>query len=132
MKKMMILVCAILMMPVSVNACGGITIKGNSGDSYCLSKHKMNWYSAYAWCRAQGMNLIDLETTCKSDTSCPEFKLSNEAIEAVVSEGGIVNGGWARDSKTEKRPYFVKLRYGTIGADVDRNDGNITICALCQ
>ena len=60
MKKIIITTCAILMMSVTANACGGITIKGNSGADYCLSKQAMNWYSAYAWCKDQGMELIDL------------------------------------------------------------------------
>ena len=98
MKKIIITTCAILMISATANACGGITIKGNSGASYCLSKQAMNWYSAYAWCDGQGMKLIDLNSVCKSYNSCPELKLSDDEKKHITDNGGIVNWVWTNTS----------------------------------
>ncbi|MBR4927673.1 MAG: hypothetical protein IKY98_05035, partial [Alphaproteobacteria bacterium] len=91
MKKIIITTCAILMMSVTANACGGIMVKGNSGADYCLSKHTMNWYSAYAWCKDQKMRLIDVDTVCKSTTSCPELNLSNSE-KTHLADNGVTSG----------------------------------------
>ncbi len=108
MRKILISTCVILMISVTANACGGITIKGNSGASYCLSKHEMNWYSAYAWCEAQGMKLIDLNSVCKSSTSCPELNLSSEQ-KTHIADNGIPLGKymWTNTAVSRSNAFAV-------------------------
>ncbi|MBR4927273.1 MAG: hypothetical protein IKY98_02990 [Alphaproteobacteria bacterium] len=98
MKKFIITTCAILMMSVTANACGGIAIKGKSGADYCLSKHTMNWYSAYAWCNDQKLRLIDMGSVCKSSSSCPELKLSDDEKKHITDNGGTVGWVWTNRS----------------------------------
>ena len=117
------------MVSTVANACGGITVKGNSGTSYCLSKHKMNWYSAYAWCNDQKMSLIDLETVCKSSKSCPELNLSSEEKTHITDNGGSVNRVWTNISHSSYDAFYVDLRSGYIGAGVYRYD--VSYYALC-
>ena len=109
MKKIIITTCVILMMSVTANACGGITVKGNSGASYCLSKHTMNWYSAYTWCKDQKMSLIDIDTVCKSSTSCSELNLSSEEKTHITDNGGTVGEVWTNTSNTSSSAFYVNL-----------------------
>lgn len=119
MRKILISTCVILMISVTANACGGITIKGNSGATYCLSKHTMNWYSAYAWCDGQGMKLIDLNSVCKSSTSCPELNLSSDQKTHITNNGGIVGWTWTKTLVSRTFAYHV----GFTGAVHSNGDG---------
>ncbi len=114
MKKIILLTGVILMMSVTANACGGITVKGNSGASYCLSKHDMNWYCAYAWCKDQGMKLIDTASVCKNNTSCPELKLSSEQQKHITDNGGTVNWVWTNTSLGSEFAFVVHLSSGNL------------------
>lgn len=59
----------------------GDVIVGNDGKSYCKSKVPMNWWSAHAWCAANGMALIDTNKhctctghdNCNASVSCPNL-----------------------------------------------------------
>ena len=108
MQKILFLTCTILITSVTANACGGITIKGNSGASYCLSKHTMNWYSAYAWCHDQGMDMIDMDSVCKSSTSCSELNLSSEE-KTHIADNGIPSGKyvWTSTAISARNAYAV-------------------------
>ena len=115
MRKILISTCAILMISATANACGGITIKGNSGASYCLSKHTMNWYSAYAWCHDQGMRLIDMDSVCKSSTSsCSELSLSSDQKTHITDNGGTVGWVWTNTSLEASSAYHIRLIAGEI------------------
>ncbi|MBR4927704.1 MAG: hypothetical protein IKY98_05195 [Alphaproteobacteria bacterium] len=114
MHKILIMICAVLMIPSLSNACGGISIKGNSGTSYCLSKHTMNWYSAYAWCDAQEMALIDLTSVCESSTGCSELNLSSDEKDHIENNGGTLDPVWTdtSGSKGHAQAYVVALNGG--------------------
>ena len=128
MKKIIITTCAILMMSVTANACGGITIKGNSGADYCLSKQAMNWYSAYAWCKDQGMELIDLGSVCKTNKSdCLELMLSSDEQNNIKENGVTVDWVWTNMSSSAPRVYYVHLALGDI-ADNPRNHQHYALC----
>ena len=102
------------MVSTVANACGGITFKGNSGTDYCLSKHTMNWYSAYAWCDAQGMKLIDLGPVCgRNFGTCSELKLSNDEKTHITDNGGGLRG-WTNTSNDNIRALSVELSNGII------------------
>ncbi len=131
MKKFLITTCAILMMSVTANACGGITVKGNSGATYCLSKHDMNWYSAYAWCHDQGMKLIDLDSVCKNYNSCPELALSSAEKANITSNGGALEYIWLNDSYNSSIVIFTELTVGKVYTGfgtATRNAKHFTLC----
>ena len=119
------------MMSVTANACGGIIIKGNSGASYCLSKHTMNWYSAYAWCDAQKMSLIDIETVCKNYNSCPELKLSDSEKTHITDNGGVLERIWTNTSIDPSYAYPVELSSGNFANYAHHNYRLRAACALC-
>lgn len=49
--------------------CWGNEVTGKNGHTYCVSKQDMNWYSAFAWCHAQGRQLVTMNELCDYGTS---------------------------------------------------------------
>ncbi len=94
------------------NACGGITVKGQSG-TYCLSKAQMNWYSAYAWCKAQGLDLVEV-SVCNHYSSCSELKLSDAEKANITNNGGAVGSVWTNTSNSAQLSYYIPLDTGTV------------------
>ncbi len=135
MKKILITTCAILMVSTVANACGGITVKGNSGATYCLSKQAMNWYSAYAWCHDQGMSLIDIESVCKNYNSCPELTLSSEQKKHITDNGGIFYVVWTNTPSKVTNAFHISLTDGSIDgnrhASSSYSNPSTYGCALC-
>ena len=135
MRKILISTCAILMISVTANACSGITIKGNSGTSYCLSKQTMNWYSAYAWCQAQGMKLIDLGPVCgRNSGTCSELSLSSDQKTHITDNGGRVAWIWINKSISSDRAFNVNLGSGALNQGSgyrNYSDYDIGYYALC-
>ena len=43
---------------------GGSLATGENGHEYCQSNSKMNWWSAYTWCEAQGRHLVSIYEIC--------------------------------------------------------------------
>ncbi len=127
MKKVLILTCGILMMSTQTFACGGITVYGNSGASYCLSKHMMNWYSAYAWCEAQGMKLIDIHEVCGSYTSCLDLKLSAEEKNKFPNQQ--VLWVWTNASRSSSSPYIINVASGGLYDTFAARSGDLHV--LC-
>jgi len=113
-------------------ACGGIMVMGKSGKTYCLSKFTMNWYSAYAWCKDQGRELIELEPVCKAYSGkCLELMLSSDEINNIKENGGIADAVWTNTSTTASNAHFVYLTLGDI-MNHARNDNYYGhIFALC-
>ena len=108
------------------NACGGITITGKSGKSYCLSKFTMNWYTAYAWCKDQNMDLIEMDTTCGTNVgTCSELALSSAEQTNITDKGGKVGNVWT--STSASRSYPVNLSSGNFY----NGRRNYTAYALC-
>ena len=133
MKKLILLTLAIFMISSTAHAeCKGVTFKGNSGTSYCMSKHVMNWYSAYAWCKAQGMEMINLTTTCGSLTSCTELKLSSAEQEKITSAGGNIGWGWTNTSGTSSYVYLVNMSNGSTSTQTLRANTPLNPSTICR
>ena len=46
-------------------ACEGLAFAGkNNSHEYCQSNGKMNWWSAFSWCEAQGRRLATIYEVC--------------------------------------------------------------------
>ena len=130
MKKILLLSSVILLSSVMAQAaCNGIPIKSGK---YCMSKHVMNWYSAYAWCHAQGMQMVDVKSDCVSLSSCPALKLTQEEQNVVTSNGGTISNdvgqGWTSTSSSEMRSYTVYLPSGQLAGWHPRTNSNYALC----
>jgi hypothetical protein len=135
MMKKILLTIAIVMISNVALACGGITFQGKSGASYCLSKHTMNWYSASAWCQAQGMNLINMNTVCGTISGgCSELQLSSDEKSKITSSGGTLGYAWTNTSSHNNGgyAYAVKLDTGGIIGYPSGNRHSSSHYALCQ
>ncbi|MBR4926892.1 MAG: hypothetical protein IKY98_01050 [Alphaproteobacteria bacterium] len=123
--KKIILICGVLMMSTAANACGGFVIKGDSGASYCMSKQYMNWYSSYAWCRDQGMKLVDVMGICKRYPGrCVELSYLKPQ---VVENGGGTTYVWADMALSNTNSCFIDIDTGQVHNDPRTN----TFRALC-
>ena len=132
MKKILLLTLTVLMISMRTNACEGVSFQGASGATYCLSKHAMNWYSAYAWCNDQEMQLIDISKLCNtvSLASCPEFTLTQEKKDAITAAGGKVSYAWTNVSYSDCCPASINLDAGAIG--FSNHQRYHTMLAICQ
>lgn len=125
MKKILLLTFTILMTSNIAWACGGIALKGK----YCLSKHRMNWYSASAWCQAQGMNLVDVKEVCGSLTStCTALQLSSEEKDMITAAGGKVDSVWTNTSKSDKNIYVMYLGSANLDGAWGRASSSYALC----
>ena len=43
---------------------GGVLFQGENGQSYCLSRRVMNWWSAFSWCKGVGGELATIDDAC--------------------------------------------------------------------
>lgn len=71
MKYFLIIISITFCVFYSATACdSNWTITGKNGYKFCISKYdyKMNWWSAYQWCQAQGYKLATPEQACNTDT----------------------------------------------------------------
>lgn len=121
MKRTILATCCFLIFSSVANACGGIPIKGTSGADYCLSNDRMNWYSAYTWCEAQGLNMLDLSVVCKTISGpCNELKSSIDGFYPA----------WTNMSFSSKNAEIIDIATGHInqGQGYARTTGFYAIC----
>lgn len=129
MKKTYIIIYSILMISSVANACEGVIIK----NKYCLSKNTMNYYTAYAWCDAQDMKLVDLPTVCGSYNSCAPLTLTDIEKQQIKEEGGNASYVLTNTSKSSSAVYGIKLSDASIYSyGFDRSGTYGGVYALCQ
>ena len=69
MKKKLLLVCIIGLLSITsayAKCDGGTEITNTAGTTFCKSNVLMNWWSASAWCRANGLHLATMYEMCPS------------------------------------------------------------------
>ncbi len=67
MKKILMATIAALMMSAPVNAettCQGGELVTVDDDTFCVSKVKLNWWSAQLWCQSLGLSLASIYDLC--------------------------------------------------------------------
>lgn len=75
----------------------------------------MLWFSAYAWCDAQKMNLIDLASVCGRNFGiCSELNLSPDQKTHITENGGTVGSVWTNTSANNVKALSVNLNDGAI------------------
>ena len=68
MKKLLLILALTVVLPSMAYAkCDGGTEKsGQNGHVYCISDKQMNWWSAFAWCKANERPLATLAQACNN------------------------------------------------------------------
>ena len=91
MKKTLLYMCAGFLISTNVNATctNGTLITGNDGSVFCVSDVALNWWSAFAWCKAQNMNLATFEGACSNSSNinlCHNLKSKYSAGNAWIAK----------------------------------------------
>ena len=105
---------------------GGKLVTGNNGHEYCQSNSKMNWWSAYTWCEAQGRHLATMYEVCPTwDGAKGHGKICN--LNSFSNGEGEYN--WSSTAFESNYAFsFTKTYVENIGSPRD----NIIHCrALC-
>ena len=104
----------------------GTVVVGNDGKSYCASKIVMNWWSANAWCVANGMKLIDTNKHC----ACTGNEKCNEAV-SCPNFYKVGSNVWTATPNGSSNAYVVSLNSGNfIHGNLSRNySGYFALCA---
>lgn len=65
MKKLFLTMCLTAMLSTpAFAACNGGTEYTVDGDTFCMSNFNLNWWSAFNWCKANGMHLATVYEVC--------------------------------------------------------------------
>lgn len=121
MKKTLLILALILTLPSMAFAkCeGGEEKPGKNGHVYCISNQTMNWWSAFAWCKANERHLATLDEACNNQSwsnGC-----SNMAI-------GVSKGAWTSIASGDSSAYHIYL---VNGGDVNAYARTTILKALC-
>ena len=98
----------------------GKLVTGNNGHSYCQSKYQMNWWSAYAWCEAQGRHLASMYELC------PDWDGSKGGDKCANTNDGFDGSGWTKTAFQQNYAFTV-YPSGTVDAD-GRTYGRYAFC----
>ena len=114
MKWLLILLSLLYVFSAYASCEGGTEITGKNGHVYCASNVLMNWYTAFAWCDAQGRTLVTMEQICDIDET--------QYWDGNIGEGECLNmvglGSaqyvWSSTSYSSSHAFDVNLSNGTV------------------
>ena len=101
---------------------GGTEIKNTAGTTFCQSNVTMNWWTASAWCKANGMSLATMYDACPSwdgnigSGKCPE----------MVASGCYYV--WTATARLDTNAYFLYQNAEEVAFTVRQGDGNKALC----
>ena len=103
----------------------GITVTGVDGVTYCESRIRMNWWSAFAWCEGANMTLVSLDDCIVADgsgtTPCPNFD--------HTGSGSV----WTSSVPNSTEAYRIELSTGILNNNSNSNGTRISNnYALCK
>ena len=110
MKKVSTLFVAALLLcsaPVFAECEGGVEFNGRkAGTKYCVSNITMNWWSAFAWCQAQGYRLASFEEACTDATSLIVDTASSWNCGNISTSNSVADAWLSRAWNTDKALHF--------------------------
>lgn len=128
MKKYIGLMIVILLSThkVSANYCAngfGNSFTAINGQTYCYSRTSMNWWSALAWCHANGMEIVhpDKDCICTGHEGC-EIGLDCSNLKRLTFNGNL----WTSVPSSSDHSYVV-VSSGNLAAQ-RRRDRGIAVC----
>ena len=119
MKKKLFFTCLIGLMSMTsayAKCVGGTEITNSVGTTFCKSNVAMNWWTAYAWCRANDLHLATMYEMCPSwdgnvgSGKCSELSGSGNgyAMSATANGSNDVFNVSLSDGRTS---FFGRERY---------------------
>ena len=120
MKKLLLILALTVALPSMAYAkCDGGTEKpGKNGHVYCISNQTMNWWSAFAWCKANERHLATLDEACNNQSwsgGCTNMQIS------------IDKYAWTAIASGDSSAYLVNLNLGYVYA-YTRTNNNGALC----
>ena len=101
----------------------GKIVVANNGQEYCMSKNKMNWWTALGWCQTMGRTHIryPLDCNCFGD-NCP---LSGAQCPNFL---GVIYDCWTATRYNSENSYRIGLNGGMIYTNSPYNGANMAMC----
>ena len=105
MKKLLLILALTVVLPSLAYAkCdGGTEIEGKNKHVYCLSDKKMNWWSAFAWCKANERPLATMDQACNYKGWASGY--ANLTL-------GINKSFWSSLAFEDNKAYIIDLNTG--------------------
>ena len=88
-------------------------------NGFCRSNVRLNWWSAAAWCKANGMKLATMYEMCPSwdgntgSGKCPEMS-------GLTTDSNII--GWSATAKGSENAFVVRFQNGEVYAGGQRHE----------
>ena len=107
----------------------GTVVKGVNGKTYCLSKVRMNWWSANAWCdSAKGVSqLVHPDEDC----DCSGFEGCYEGVSCPNLKNDTAITVWTSVSSGQSGAFMIHMGNGEVTADT-RDKSHTHYRALCK
>ena len=129
MKKKLLLACLVglLSMTSAYAKCdGGTEVTNSVGTRFCMGNVDLNWWSAFAWCKANSRTLATIYEMCPSwdgttGTTCSEI---NNLTSGYTS-------AWTATVSGSANAYIVSLKGGSVhtdNRDENRTAGRVAFC----
>ena len=117
MKKIILLACVVGLFSFTsayATCNGGTEVTNTVGTTFCKSNVEMNWWSAAAWCKTNGLRLATMYEMCPSwdgnpgSEKCPELNGASEgyAWSATAYNDGAALGVTFSDGIVDSFNYF--------------------------
>ena len=120
MKKLLLILTLSIALPnIAMADCvGGEEKPGKNGHVYCISNQTMNWWSAFAWCKANKRHLATLDEACNNQSwsgGCTNMNI------------GVNKSAWTAIASGDSSAYLVLLYPGFVSTYTRTSNAN----ALC-
>ena len=103
----------------------GCTATTCNEKTFCVSQNAMNWWSAMAWCKANGLQLASVESLCPGvqlgTDACPNWK-------------GLVGNSWTRSVCNGDGTWIASFRGGGTSCEGMRHASDYfgLLYAVCE
>ena len=105
-KLLLILILSITIPNIAMADCvGGEEKPGKNGHVYCISNQTMNWWSAFAWCKANKRHLVTLDEACNNQSWSGGCKNMVIGVDKYI---------WTAIASGDSSAYYVNLFYGLV------------------
>ncbi len=107
----LIVTCLITSKGFALDCPNGDIITGLNNKEYCVSKVTMNWFSAFAWCDAQGLRMPTVNEVCDNGTDVWNGDTGNYKCLNMPTKWTDKKRIWTADQSGKNNAYIVYTDY---------------------
>ena len=78
---------------------GACLVGSCNGKQFCVSNGSVNWWSAFTWCKSNGLRLADLKTACAGNVP--------EGSYCINLKGKLDLSFWTSTSASDEKAYVL-------------------------